>query len=322
MLGKEIQEVLQSRKAGAVIVPYSATGEGNFGDQEGEPVYLEPLNAASIAGHDAIVVAGSAQGAQKVYELAKAAGGKPIVIDCTGQLEQHPEARILAPLSESSNAPDTWLLIVAHPAASALALLLEKLARYRAIKQAVVHIFEPASERGKRGVSELHQQTTNLLTFKSLDKAIYDAQLAFNLLSQYGEEAPQKLAAVEQRIEHHVATLLASHSGQSAPMPSLRVIQAPVFHGYSLSLWIEFASDIEAAELGESLASAQIEVRGQNEEAPNSVGVASQSGLIAGDIRVDHNNPRAAWFWLVCDNLRVMGDAVADLVVQFGAKQQ
>jgi aspartate-semialdehyde dehydrogenase len=193
--------------------------------------------------------------------------------------------------------------------------VLKRLANYRPIRQAIVHVFEPASERGKRGVSELHQQTTSLLAFRSLDKDVFDAQLSFNLLPQYGEQAPEKLSQTEHRIERDLATIL-SHTAQTAaiPMPSLRVIQAPVFHGYSISLWIEFQADIAAEEVGEALASAQIEVRGPQEEAPNSVGAASQSGLIAGDIRIDRNNPRAAWLWTVGDNLRLTADAAADLV--------
>jgi aspartate-semialdehyde dehydrogenase len=98
-------------------------------------------------------------------------------------------------------------------------------------------------------------------------------------------------------------------------MPSLRLIQAPVFHGYSISLWAEFVSEVHASELEEALASAQIEVRRQSEEAPHAADAVNQSGLLAGDIRVDRNNPRAAWFWIVGDNLRLMADAVAETIL-------
>ena len=315
LLGRELQEVLESRSTGVAITAYASSGEGNFGEDEGEAVYLEPLEARSVRGTLAILLAGSPEGANKAYGLAKDASGHPVLIDCTGDLEHRPEARIEAPLLEEPDVKASWLLVVAHPAASALALVLKRLARYRPIRQTIANIFEPASERGKRGVSELHQQTASLLSFKALDKHVFDAQLSFNLLCQYGEEAPGKLSSVEQRIERHVATLLSRKQNHVAvPMPSLRLIQAPVFHGYSISLWVEFEADIQAGQIGEALASAQIEVRGQNEEAPNSVGAASQSGLMAGDIRIDRNNGRAAWLWIVGDNLRLTADAAADLV--------
>ncbi len=55
-------------------------------------------------------------------------------------------------------------------------------------------------------------------------------------------------------------------------------------------------------------------MRRQQDTAPDNVGSASQSGLIAGDIRVDDNNPRAVWFWIVGDNLRLTADAVSELI--------
>jgi aspartate-semialdehyde dehydrogenase len=316
LLGRELQEVLGAQPGYVAISAFSANGEDQIGE-EGEEIYVDPLSARMLNGASAIVVAGTAEGAEKAADLVKAGGEHPPLIDCTGHFGTQPEARIVAPLLRDANAYGKWLLVIAHPAASALALILAKLATYGQIRRALAHVFEPASERGKRGLSELHQQTTNLLSFKSIDKAVFDAQLSFNLLSQYGEEAPVKLLTIEQRIERDLATILA---GQSAalPMPSLRLIQAPVFHGYGISLWVEFASNADPLAIGESLASAQIEVRGQGQEAPNGVGVAGQSGLIAGDIRVDCNNPRAAWIWIVADNLRLIADDAAAILTALG----
>jgi aspartate-semialdehyde dehydrogenase len=320
LLGRELQEVLANRHQKFTLSTYGASGEGNFGEQEGEAVYVAPLTPEEVKSALAVVVAGTAPGAEKAYEIAKAGGGQPKVIDCTGLLESHPEARIFAPLLDGG--AGTWLRVIAHPAAIALAQVFVRLARSRKLQNAVVNVFEPASERGKAGISELHQQTTSLLAFKSLNKDVFDAQASFNLLSEYGEDAPAQLSGVEQRIERNLATLLSTQSsGSLIPMPSLRLVQAPVFHGYSMSAWVQFASDIEAEELGEALASAQIEVRGKNEESPTNVGAAGQSGVLVGNIRVDRNNPRAAWLWLVLDNLRMTADAAAECIAELGPEQ-
>lgn len=315
LLGREIEEVLKDRVDGVAVHSFSASGEGNFGEEEGEAVYLEPLTAELVKNSQAVVVAGSREGAAKAYDLVKAAGTKPMVIDCTGYLEDRPETRIVSPLTDDSHLEQGWLFDVAHPAASALMLVLTRLARYQKIRQIIAHVFEPVSERGRRGVSELQKQTTSLLSFKPLDQAVFDAQVSFNMLSQYGEEAPTTLLSVEQRIARDIATLLTRQPAQAAiPTPSLRVVHAPVFHGYSFSLWVEFDAIIDSVAASEALASAQVEIRGAKETAPNNVGAASQSGLIAGDIRVDENNPRALWMWIVGDNLRLTADAVAELI--------
>ncbi len=323
LLGKELAEVLENRAPGATIVSFAATGEGNFGEAEGEAVYIEPLDAGTIQDTRAVMVAGTPEGARKAYEISKQSGGRPLIIDCTGHLENEPEARVIAPLASNFELGLSWLLIVAHPAASALAITLKRLAKSRRIRHAIAHVFEPASERGRRGIAELQQQTTSLLTFKRLDKQVFDAQLSFNLLSQFGEEAGAKLSAVEARIERDLASILSSEKPAAAiPMPSIRVIGAPVFHGYSISLWVEFEKAISGQELGEALASAQIEVRTAEQEPPNNVEAASQSGLIAGDIRADRNNPHADWLWIAADNLRLTADAAAELVNLLGANPQ
>ncbi|HZS54180.1 MAG TPA: Asd/ArgC dimerization domain-containing protein [Bryobacteraceae bacterium] len=323
LLGRELEEVIKDRVQDALVHPFSASGEGNFGEEEGEPIFVEPFTAEVLSKNSAVVIAGSREGATKAYDLAQATNSKPITIDCTGYLEEKPETRILSPLGELFSLQQGWLYEIAHPAASALVLVLARLGGYQDIKQVIVHIFEPASERGHRGVSELQKQTTNLLSFKPLDKTVFDSQVSFNMLAQYGEEAPVKLASIEQRIIRHLTTLLSRQPKTAAiPNASVRLVQAPVFHGYSMSVWVQFENTVNATEAGEALASAQIEVRRAQDTAPDNVGVASQSGLIVGDIRVDENNPRAMWFWIVGDNLRLTADAVSDAISSLKAEQR
>ena len=116
--------------------------------------------------------------------------------------------------------------VLAHPAATAIALILSRLPH--ALRHSVIQIFEPASERGQAGIHELQQQTTGLLSFRQLEKKVFDAQLGFAMLARYGEDAPEQLATVEQRIDRHLASLLASTPAR-VPMPSMRLTQAPVF---------------------------------------------------------------------------------------------
>jgi aspartate-semialdehyde dehydrogenase len=168
----------------------------------------------------------------------------------------------------------------------------------------VVHVFEPASERGQRGLDELQQQTVGVLSFKKLKTDVFDTQLAFNMLPRYGEEALEPLEGVEQRIEKHLASLLNSWPG--IPMPSLRLIQAPVFHGHSISAWVEFEENPGAEALAKALDREGIDVR--PEDPPSNAGIAGQSGVSAGAIVVDHNQPRACWFWLVSDNFRLAAE--------------
>jgi aspartate-semialdehyde dehydrogenase len=95
-------------------------------------------------------------------------------------------------------------------------------------------------------------------------------------------------------------------------MPSLRLLQAPVMHGYSISVWVELGQSLTEHEIEDALAGSLLDVRRAGMEAPTVVDFAGQSGMAAGQIRRDRANPRAWWFWLVADNLRVLAeDALA-----------
>jgi aspartate-semialdehyde dehydrogenase len=124
------------------------------------------------------------------------------------------------------------------------------------------------------------------------------------MLARYGEEALEPLDLIEQRLERHLASLLSAYP--AIPMPSLRLIQAPVFHGHSFSVWVEFEENPGPEALAGALAKAGLDVH--PDEPPSSAGIAGQSGLSVGAIARDSNQPRACWIWMVADNLRLAAE--------------
>ena len=277
-----------------------------------EPAFVGGLNAESLAGARAIFLAGSAESSRQALELLAGQPGAAIIdLDrrrrrtarCpparTAGRSRGPGRRHGLPACMSSRIP----------AAIALALFLRRLHAHDAIRRSVIQIFAPASEHGTPGVEELQQQTVSLLSFKNLPHAIFDAQLGFNLLAAVWRRGPAPAGGC--RTAHrtppgHAAGL--PGEGEGAPMPSLRLMQAPVFHGYSFSRLggVRRQPDIEALESG--LVTGSIEVRGSDFEAPTNVGQAGQGGIAVGAIAPDRNHPEACWFWLVADNLRLTAE--------------
>ncbi len=284
-----------------------------------EPSLVSGLTAESLLDARAVILAGSAESSRKALELL---GDPPdaVIVDLTASAEERPDARLRAPLVETELEDDpaeAAVHVIAHPAAIALALFLRRLHANDPIRSSVIQIFAPASEYGAKGVEELQHQTVSLLSFKSMPKDIFDAQLSFNLLARYGGDAPVSLEEAELRIERHLATLLAQPGdGTHAPMPSLRLIQAPVFHGYSFSAWVEFADAPDMEALESSLSIEAIEVRGGDFEPPTNVGQAGQSGIAVGGITPDRNHPDAVWFWFVADNVRLAAENAVAVVRQ------
>jgi aspartate-semialdehyde dehydrogenase len=322
LMGRELRDIAATSTPELTLKLIAAEDEQpgaltRVGDM---PAVVGGLDADSLAGARAVVLAGGTDSARKALELLDA-NEDTAVIDLTGIAEERPDARLRAPLvegeAESEDDADARVHVIAHPAAIALALFLRRLHAHDPILRSVVEIFAPASEHDMRGVKELQQQTISLLSFQSLPRAVFDAQLSFNMLPRYGEEAPASLEDTELRIERHLATLLAlPGEGSGAPLPSLRLIQAPVFHGYSISAWVEFDGNPGIEALEASLAVGPIEVRTGEFEPPTNVGQAGQGGIAVGAVSVDRNNPEACWFWLVADNLRLAAENAAEVARQ------
>jgi len=314
LLGREIRDVVATSTTGIGLRLIAGDEEQagaltRIGD---EPAVVGGLDAESLADARAIFLAASQETSRKALELA---GDPPdaAIIDLTYAAEERPDARLRAPLLEAGmdteEYRDAAVHVIAHPAAIAIALFLRRLHTNDPVRRSIVHIFAPASEHGAPGVEELQQQTVSLLSFKSMPKTIFDAQSSFAMLPKYGEEAPVPLEESELRIERHLATLLdLPGDGEGAPMPSLRVIQAPVFHGYSFSAWVEFEGNPGVEALENSLQVESIDVRGAELDPPNNVGQAGQSGISVGAILPDRNDAEAVWFWFVADNLRLAAE--------------
>ena len=309
LMGREVRDLMAEARlpVDLKLIAEASDKAGTLTVQGGEPALILALEKQTLRDAGVLILAGSQEPALHALEAA----GDSFAIDLTHAAEDHPRSFIRAPYVEPPGfrAPEDAVHSIANPAAIAIAMLLQRLHGPFPIARSVIQIFEPASERGTAGVEELQQQTVSLLSFKGMPKKIYDQQLSFNMLARYGEDAPFALESAELRIERHLATLLSrTGAGGVPPMPSLRLIQAPVFHGYNLSLWVEFAENPGVEAVESALEGDHIDVRKSDLEPPTSLGIAGQSGVAVGAVAMDRNAPQACWIWLVADNLRLAAE--------------
>jgi len=309
LLGRELRDLLSHSILGSNLKLVGSEEEASvaiLSEQAGEPVVITGVDEETLASSAVVFFAGTRLSTEKA--LSWLGKQRPLLIDLTHTLDEMPGARLRAPWSEPPAylPPSAPVAAIAHPAAIVLSIFLRRLHARFPIKRSVTHVFEPASERGRGGINELHQQTLDLLSFRAPEKKIFDAQLSFNLLARYGAEAPVPLEPVELRIEKHLASLLAL--AEAVPMPSLRLIQAPVMHGHSISVWAELVEKASADAVSDALKGSEIDVYPPDADPPDVVGFAGQSGMAVGAIEADRNNSRAAWFWIVADNYRVAAE--------------
>jgi len=230
------------------------------------------------------------------------------LLDLSGALDQETGVLVRAPwLGSAATTVDlfTPAVVPAHPAALALALLLERLQAAAPIQFAAVTLLEPASAFGRAAMDELHQQTVSLLSFQSLPRATFDAQAAYNLLTGLGESATVNLGAEEARIRRHY---LALGDGRW-PALALQVILAPVFHGHAFSIAVELERPVEIAALEEALGGDHVDLILEDTDSPSNLAATGQNDvLVRLRTEKDGRNPNLAsriWLWAASDNLKL-----------------
>jgi aspartate-semialdehyde dehydrogenase len=163
----------------------------------------------------------------------------------------------------------------------------------------VATVCEPASERGQKGMDELHEQTVNLLSFQELPKNIYDVQIAFNMVTRYGPRAGSALQDVSHRILKHYRKI-----APGVVEPSLFLVQAPIFHGHAFAVYLETEGPKTVEEFAQKLAGDHVVVAKGFEDTPTNVNTAGQGDILVSLAR-DASRENGIWLWAAADNLRV-----------------
>jgi aspartate-semialdehyde dehydrogenase len=304
--GKELTDILPESSLAAAQVRL-LDDEETLGQLEAvgeEMTFVQAVAADNFEGADVVFFTSDPKFTRQNFSLAVRAGSA--VVDLSYALGSEPGASVRAPWIDrelSEGVPmdlEPGPVIVAHPAAITLALLLLRAQKIASPKAAIASVFEPASERGKKGLDELHQQTVNLLSFQSLPKDVFDAQVAFNVLSQFGPGANPSLDASEKMVADHFRRIVRG----KAPVPSLMLVQASIFHGHAFSVYLEFDRPVSIGDLSQALAGEHIELTKGGEESPSNVGAAGQENIMV-QLRADAQRPNGVWIWAAADNLRV-----------------
>jgi aspartate-semialdehyde dehydrogenase len=304
--GKEVVEVINDRNFPGRDTRLLDDDE-SLGQLEavGEEVtFVQSVQPDNFDGIDFAFFASDENFTRRNWQMAQRAGS--IIIDTSYGLENEPGALVRSPWLErqlKQEVPPDLLpgpVITAHPAAQILGLLLVRAQRAGVIRTAAATVLEPASERGRRGMDELHEQTVNVLSFRELPKNVYDAQVAFNVLARYGDKAAPTMEALERRVIGHFKRITA---GQ-APLPSLMLLQVPSFHGYLTSIYVEFESPVSLGDFSQALTGEHVDIVLHADDSPSNVNAAGQDNILL-TVRRDSQRDHAFWLWAAADNLRL-----------------
>jgi aspartate-semialdehyde dehydrogenase len=305
--GKEVAEILRERNFPAVDVRLLDDDEslGRLEAVGDEMNFIQSVRSEQFENVDFAFFASDSRSTRSNWKAAHDLGDTIVDLSYALEDEAGSGASIRSPWIERQTGntvvPELQPgpVVVAHPAATVLALLALRGEKAGKIERMSATVFEPASENGQKGMDELHQQTVNLLSFQELPKNVFDIQVAFNMLARYGQRSALALEAVSQRIRRHYRQI-----AREAIEPSLQVLQAPVFHGHGFSVYMEMEKPVTIADFSQALAGEHVVVSGSPEDAPTNVSAAGQGDILV-SLTIDANHKNGVWLWATTDNLRV-----------------
>lgn len=304
--GKEVAEVLSDRNFPSRDIKLLDDDEslGQLETLGDEVTFIQSVRSEQFENVDFIFFASDQECTRKNWKTARKAGSA--IVDLSFALEDEPDAAVRSPWVERQLGhvltPELQPgpAVVAHPAAVVLALLLLRAQRAGQVKRVVATVLEPASEHGQKGMDELHEQTVNLLSFQQVPKNVFDTQVAFNLVTRYGAQSVPALAAVEQRVLKHYQRI----AGKNAPLPSLLLVQAPIFHGHAFAIHLEMEDVVDVESLSQALVGEHVNITQSAEDSPSNVNAAGQGDVLV-SLVPDASLPNGLWLWAAADNLRI-----------------
>ena len=317
LLGKELAEELNNSGAATwttILLDESTDAEAQLTATGDEPVLIQPLSADALDRCDIVFFAGSAETTREYWR--RASGESATIVDLSGALEHEPGFSVRCPWLPGGTKPDlaTLGIVAPHPAALMLALAADRLNRLE-LQSISATVLEPASQAGKAGLDELHQQTVSLLSFQSVPTEIFGTQVAFNLQTALGDEAPVRLDATRDIVRRHLRALL---PGSLASAVTFQLVQAPVFHGYTISALAMLDRSVPDAELRQALNGGVVVA--EDDTTPSNV-AAAEAGDMLINVRAEGESrtTKGHWLWMASDNLRLAARGAVAAAMELAA---
>jgi len=302
--GKEIKSILSAKKFPLSQIEFFDTDVqeeyGKLTEFDGEPRVIHHPSPASLDGVDLVFLAADRQASLLFGRLA--AEKRYQAIDLTGAFsDQDDIPLIVAGVNDQLLAARRHPLIAnPHPVTVILSSLLHRLIAKLGIVKAVAFVLQPVSVF-ESGIEELASQSAAMLSGASPSKEVFRDQIAFNILSHTETPDANGFSSGERQVIAEVKRVL----GHPDLPLSLSVIQAPVFHTYSIMAYLEPEAETNIQDLERIYKESPLFKIGARSAAcaVTCLSVAGKEQIFIGQIKKEETFPNSYWIWTVTDNL-------------------
>jgi len=169
------------------------------------------------------------------------------------------------------------------------------------LAKAVAFVLQPVSAFDESGIEELASQSAAMLSGESSTREVFRDQIAFNVLSHTEAPDANGFSSAERQVIAEIKRVL----GEPGLPLSLSIIQAPVFHTYSIMAYVEPATETNIKDLERIYrASPLFKIAAPSSSCSvTCLSVAGKDEIFIGQIKKEASFPNAFWIWTVTDNL-------------------
>lgn len=241
--------------------------------------------------------------------VGKAVRQGALVIDNTNAFRMDPDTPLVVPQVNHhllGKRPKSG--IVANPNCSTIPLvrLLQPIEQRYRVKRVIGSTYQAASGRGISGIKELETGSLQIInTPLELPEAKhFPVALAFNVIPCIDVVLDNLSTLEEQKMLQESRKIL----NRPDLEVSVTCVRVPVINCHSEAVYFECERDLDRDDIVELLRQApEVTVHdGKGTVAyPTPRTIDNLDHVHVGRIRIDVNNPKAGWLWLVSDNLRI-----------------
>lgn len=303
--GKEIKSVLEQKKFPLASIEFYDPDVGEeyskLTEFRGEPKIIHHLDEKYLDGLDLVYFASEKKISKKLGRPAR--DGRFRAIDLSEAFNNDSSVPLIVAgvNDEIIQNSKTNLIANPHPASIFLSHLIKLILIESRIKRFVSFILQPASAFDRSGMEELANQSVATLNSSSITKKVFKSQVAFNLISLTEEMDTSGFTEVEKRVVAEIKRIL-----KQPGLPLfLSLIQAPVFHTYSLMSFFEIDRNMEIGELEKIFHSSPYFklIHSRPSKPISAISVSGKDEIFIGQIKKEKGKPTRFWVWMVADNL-------------------
>ena len=307
IVGEALLEILQQRQfpIDELYLFGSENSEGRLIDFKRKSYTVGSIKDFDFSkAHIAFFAAGSDVSAEYAPKAAEAGC---VVIDKSAEYRYEPDVPLVIPeVNPEAIADYVNRNIIASPNCSTIQLLVALKPIYDAagITRINVATYQSVSGTGRKAISELIQQTGDLLNGRPARTEVYSQPIAFNVLPKCDAFLSNGYTAEEMKIVWETQKIFSDPDILVNPT----AFRVTVSYGHSEAVHLETRDKISAEAVKALLDSAEGIVVLDDPESdsyPTPQGNASgEDAVFVGRIREDLSHPNGLNLWIVADNVR------------------